>query len=276
MKMSTSVIRRGVSALAVATLAVVTSVALGAAALAGVLALTSGPAFAESAAAQIDFGTAGKKKETGWAGAVTFGYSQRSGNSENSSVSGEFTWSYQTAGAWLYDGRFFALGKTESNVTTDERYAASAAAKWFKSDVSYIVGRGIFRKDNFAGVRQEYLGTAGYGRILFETDRHNLTGEVGGGVRNSEQQDGSSETNPIGYGGLKYALKLSENANFGQLLTIESGSDNTVFTSLSELRAGILGAIAGKASFEIRRNSDVSPGTDKTDYFTVVGLEYSF
>ncbi len=250
--------------------------ALQAATVAGVVALTSGPALAESAAAQIDFGAAGKKEETGWAGAVSFGYSQRSGNSDNSSVSGEFTWSYQTAGAWLYDGRFFAMGKTENKVTTDERYAASAAAKWFMNDISYLVGRGVFRKDNFAGVRQEYLGTAGYGRILFETDRQHLTGEVGGGVRNSEQQDGSSDTNPIAYGGLKYGLKLSENADFGQLLTIESGSDNTVFSSLTELRAGILGAIAGKASFEIRRNSEVSPGTDKTDYFTVVGLEYSF
>jgi len=252
------------------------SVAVQVAAVAWVLALTSGPAHAESAAAQIDFGAAGKKEETGWACAVSFGYSQRSGNSENSSVSGEFTWSYQTAGAWLYDGRFFAMGKTESNVTTDERYAASAAAKWFMNDVSYVVGRGVFRKDNFAGVRQEYLGTAGYGRILFETDRQNLTAEAGGGVRNSEQQDGSSDTNPIAYGGLKYALKLSDNADFGQLVTVESGSDNTVLTSLTELRAGILGAIAGKASFEVRRNSSVSPGTDKTDYFTIVGLEYSF
>jgi putative salt-induced outer membrane protein YdiY len=59
-------------------------------------------------------------------------------------------------------------------------------------------------------------------------------------------------------------------------VTVESGSDNTVLTSLSELRAGILGDIAGKASFEIRRNSSVSPGTDKADYFTIVGLEYSF
>ncbi len=242
----------------------------------GVLALTSGPAFAESAAAEIDFGAAGMKEEAGWAGAVTFGYSQRSGNSENSSVSGEFTWSYQTKGQWLYDGRFFAMGKTESNVTTDERYAASAAAKWFINDVSYLVGRGVFRKDNFAGVKQEYLGTAGYGRILFETDRHNLTAEAGGGIRNSEQQDGSSDTNPIAYGGLKYALKLSENADFGQLVTMEYGSDNTVLSSLTELRAGILGAIAGKASFEIRRNSSVSADTDKTDYFTLVGLEYKF
>lgn len=246
------------------------------AAVAAALLLTSAPALAESAAAEMDFGTAGKKEEAGWAGAVSFGYSQRSGNSENSAISGEFTWSYQTKGQWLYDGRFFAMGKTDDNVTTDERYAASAAAKWFIDDVSYLVGRGVFRKDNFAGVRQEYLGTAGYGRILFETDRQHLTAEAGGGIRNSEQQDGSSDTKPIGYGGLKYALKLSETADFGQLVTIEYGSDNTVLSSLTELRAGLLGAIAGKATFEIRRNSDVSPDTDKTDYFTVVGLEYSF
>lgn len=252
------------------------SAALRAAAFA-VMACASGAALASgSAAAEMDFGAAGMKEEAGWAGAVSFGYSQRSGNSDNTSVSGEFNWSYQTRGQWLYDGRFFAMGKTENNVTTDERYAASAAAKWFMSDVSYLVGRGAFRKDNFAGVRREYLGTAGYGRILFETDRHNLTAEGGAGVRNSEQQDGSSDTNPIAYGGLKYALKLSDNASFGQLVTVESGSDNTVLTSLSELRAGILGDIAGKASFEIRRNSSVSPGTDKADYFTIVGLEYSF
>jgi len=265
--MSTTLIWRRPPALALAVRAVV---------VAGVLVVTSGPAFAESAAAQIDFGAAGKKEEAGWAGAVAFGYSQRSGNSENAAVSGEFNWSYQTQGQWLYDGRFFAMGKTESNVTTDERYEASAAAKWFINDVSYLAGRGVFRQDNFAGVRKEYLGTAGYGRILFETDRQNLTAEGGGGIRNSEQQDGSSDTNPIAYGGLKYALKLSENADFGQLVTMEYGSDNTVLSSLTELRAGILGAIAGKATFEIRRNSSVSADTDKTDYFTVVGLEYKF
>ncbi|MGB5209012.1 MAG: DUF481 domain-containing protein [Gammaproteobacteria bacterium] len=236
----------------------------------------SAPALAEGAGAELDFGSAGKKEEPGWAGNVAFGYSGRSGNSDNTSISGELNWSYQTVGDWLYDGRFFGLGKTEDSTTTDERYDANAAAKWFMSDIDYLVGRVSYRKDNFAGVRQQYMGTAGYGRVLFNTKRQNLTGEVGLGMRNTEDQDGSSDTNPVAVGGLKYGLKISENADFGQLLVVEYGTDNTVFRSLSELRASIIGALAGKASFEIIRNSSVSPDTDKADYYTIVGLEYSF
>ena len=86
----------------------------------------------------------------------------------------------------------------------------------------------------------------------------------------------TDESDTIYTGRLTYAWKLSDTASFGQSLLVESGDSNTFTESVTDLRARLIGGLALVASYTVRRNSDVLPGTEKTDTRTAISLEYAF
>jgi putative salt-induced outer membrane protein len=57
---------------------------------------------------------------------------------------------------------------------------------------------------------------------------------------------------------------------------VESGSENTFIESVSEVKATLIGELALVASYTIRRNTTVPAGSEKTDTFTALSLEYAF
>ena len=75
---------------------------------------------------------------------------------------------------------------------------------------------------------------------------------------------------------MDYTLVFSEMTGFTQDLVIESGSSNTSVESISALRARLFGAVALVFSYRVKHNSDVPVGTEDTDTFTAVSLEYAF
>jgi putative salt-induced outer membrane protein len=139
-----------------------------------------------------------------------------------------------------------------------------------------MFGRANWRKDRFSGYNTQMSQTAGYGRRLVDTGAHTLNVEVGAGARQSELQDGTSEDDLILRGGLDYKWVFSETADFSQVFVIEAGDINTYFESVSALRARLVGTLALVASYTIKNNSDVPIGTEKTDTFTALSLEYGF
>jgi putative salt-induced outer membrane protein len=111
---------------------------------------------------------------------------------------------------------------------------------------------------------------------LIDTEKHSLNGEIGFGARQSDLADGSSENETIITGGLYYKWALSENSEFTQDLLVEAGSENTYTVSKTAIAATLVGDLALVASYTIKNNSDVPLGTEKTDTFTALSLEYSF
>ena len=73
-----------------------------------------------------------------------------------------------------------------------------------------------------------------------------------------------------------YKWTISDTSSFSQLLSVSSGSSNTYTESITELSAGIIGSLSTVIVYTIRNNSDVSPGTEKTDTFASISLEYVF
>jgi putative salt-induced outer membrane protein len=76
--------------------------------------------------------------------------------------------------------------------------------------------------------------------------------------------------------GLAYTWQFSETAQFAQVIAVESGSDNTYLESVSAVKASLAQHLALVASYTIRNNSSVPVGTEKTDRFTALSLEYIF
>ena len=168
------------------------------------------------------------------------------------------------------------ISVSEEDNTTAEAYDAGWKSEYNFSETDFLFGRLDWRKDRFSGYDTQFSQTAGYGRRILETERHELNAEIGAGAKQSDLADGTTEEEFILRGGLNYRWMFSENAEFTQDLSVESGSDNTYLESISAVKANLIGEVSLVASFTVKNNSDVPAGNEKTDTFTAISLEYAF
>ena len=210
-----------------------------------------------------------------WEGKATLGYLATSGNSDSLSVNAGAEVGY-TAGRWHHVAEVSAIGAQQEEETTAEAYKAVWRSEYSFSETDYLYGRLRWQKDKFSGYDQQITESVGYGRRLLDNDRHTLNAEVGVGARQSDLRDGTSEEEVILRGALDYTWQFSETAEFGQDFSVESGSENTFIESVSEVKATLVGKLALVASYTIRRNTTVPAGSEKTDTFTALSLEYAF
>jgi putative salt-induced outer membrane protein len=215
-------------------------------------------------------------EETGpWFGHVKFGYLATSGNTENSNMNSSFQLGY-TAGKWVHTFDTFAINASENEATTAESYELGWKSERNLSDVDFLFGRLNWRKDRFSGYPEQFSQSVGYGRRLIDKAPHTLNAEIGIGARQAERIDGVQENDGILRAGLDYKWQFSETAAFTQDFVVEAGQNNTYLESISAITARLIGDLALVASYTIKNNSDVLPGTESTDTYSAVALEYAF
>lgn len=210
-----------------------------------------------------------------WSGSVKLGYLATSGNTESSSLNFGFQVGY-TLEQWLHELTAAAIQSSESGATTAEAYDLGWNSRRSITDQDFVFGRLDWRKDRFSSIEEQFSQTVGYGRRLLDKEAHKLDGELGVGARQSDLIDGTDESETIFTGRLTYDWTISETSSFGQAFLVESGSSNTFSESVTRLNTRIAGGLALVASYTVRHNSDVLPGTESTDTFTALSLEYGF
>lgn len=219
------------------------------------------------------------EEETGpegpWSGLARLGYLGTSGNTDTTNMSGAFEVKYALE-KWTHELKAAAIKASEDNDTTAEAFTAGWKSERVLTDINFLFGRLDWRKDRFSGYDTQFSQTVGYGHRLIDTDKHSLNGELGFGARQSDLADGTSESETILTGGLYYKWALSENSEFTQDLLVEAGDKNTYTMSRTAISATLVGDLALVASYTIKNNSDVPLGTEKTDTFTALSLEYGF
>lgn len=218
---------------------------------------------------------AAAEEQDHWSGKAAFGYLATSGNTENSNLNASFKIAY-SAGLWRHELEALAIQATESAATTAEAYELGWKSERNLSEKDFLFGRVSWRSDRFSGYDTQLSESVGYGRRLIDRTAHKLNAEIGAGARQSELRDGSQEDEFIVRGGLSYIWQISETAQFNQDLVAESGQENTYLESVTALKAKLIGDLALVASFTVKNNSSVPAGTEKTDTYTAVSLEYSF
>lgn len=216
-------------------------------------------------------------KEGPWSGNASLGYLATSGNTENQSFNGGFEVGY-TSGKWFHRLGGKAVKNSQDKETTAEAYEMGWKSEYSFTENSYLFGRVDWRKDRFSGYEQQISESLGYGRRLIDSEAHTLNAEIGVGARQQTLRDAASteEDDVILRGAMDYTWRFSETGQFMQQLAVESGSSNTYFESVSEVKAALIGQLALVASYTIKSNSDVPVGTEKTDTFTALSLEYAW
>ncbi|MEL7023164.1 MAG: DUF481 domain-containing protein [Pseudomonadota bacterium] len=208
-------------------------------------------------------------------GKVSFGFLGTSGNAESSSINAGSTLNW-TLDRWTHSLELQALGSQDDVDTTAEAYLAGWKSDWAINDKSYVFGLLRYEKDKFSGYDQQLTQALGYGRNLIDTERTTWDVELGVGARQSDLRDNTTEDETIARFGTDYVYRFNESNEFNANFSVESGEFNTLARTLLAFKARLVGDLALVASYRVRYNSDVPVGTEETDTFTAISLEYAF
>lgn len=213
--------------------------------------------------------------EEGFSGRVALGYLATSGNSESDSLNTNFGlwWNYDP---WSHSLLGRAIQSNASGISTAKAYGLAWKSNYAVNETDYIFGLVAWDKDKFSAYDQQIREAIGYGRRFVNSERHILNGEAGVGARQADLRTGVSQDEAIIHLGGDYRWVISDTSEFSQTLSIDSGSDNTYLEATSALSATVRENLALVISYTIKNNSDVLPGTEKTDTFTAISLEYTF
>jgi putative salt-induced outer membrane protein len=245
------------------------SVALGAA-----LCLVGAPALAE------------------WTGRGELGASLASGNSENESVNAAFEVS-NAYDQWTHTLGFAGNYGSDGNDTTAQRWELRGQSDYKFTDRAYAFGAGRYEDDKFSAYDYQSSLAVGLGYRLIDEERTKLWVQGGPGYRFAERRGecldvnppdnaydcnkygpGESENSLIFRGDLGFDYQFTDTTKLVERFLVETGSDNTYLQNDLGVEVTITGAFALRVGFQVRYNTDVAPGIDKTDTLTTVGLIY--
>ena len=209
-----------------------------------------------------------------WTAKGELGGSFASGNSENEAVNAalEMKGSYDN---WAHTLGFAGNYGSDGSVTTAQRWEVRGQTQYEFTERAYAFGAARYEDDRFSAYDFQATLSGGLGYKIIDNDRTKFWVQGGPGYRYAEFNDtGESEDGLIFRGDLGFDHQLTETTKIVERFLIETGSENTYLQNDIGLEVAINGALALRVGYQVRHNTDVLPGTEKTDTLTTIGLIY--
>lgn len=209
-----------------------------------------------------------------------FGFISTSGNTETTSIKAKLS-AHQELEMWSNDFKLEGLYKkdevSEVSQTTAQKYFLSGQGNYKLTNPDHrIFGFASYEDDRFSSFDYQSTVAAGWSQKVWQDDTSKLNYSIGPGYSFAKRQTGENENGAIVRASMNYQLKISETAQFKQLVSTEVGSDNTKSKSESSVSAKISDGFSLKVSLVLDHNSDVPDGKENLDTQTAVTLVYTF
>jgi putative salt-induced outer membrane protein YdiY len=209
-----------------------------------------------------------------------FGFISTSGNTETTSIKAKLS-AHQELEMWSNDFKLEGLYKkdevSEVSQTTAQKYFLSGQGNYKLTNPDHrIFGFASYEDDRFSSFDYQSTIAAGWSQKVWQDDASKLNYSIGPGYSFAKRENGESENGAIVRASVNYQLKISETAQFKQLVSTEVGSDNTKSKSESSVSAKISDGFSLKVSLVLDHNSDVPDGKENLDTQTAVTLVYTF
>jgi len=209
-----------------------------------------------------------------WTGKGEIGGSFASGNSENEAVNAALQVK-NTLEKWTHTLGFAGNYGNDGTDTTAQRWELHGQSDYKFTDRAYAFGAGRYEDDRFSAYDYQASLAAGLGYKIIDSERTKFWVQGGPGYRFAELRDtGESEDGLIFRGDLGFDHQLTETTKIVERFLIETGSDNTYLQNDLGLEVAINGALALRLGYQVRHNTEVPAGTEKTDTLATVGLIY--
>ena len=238
--------------------------------VAGSLFLTAASAFAQDEEAVV---------ELGWSGTGEFGFVSTTGNTETVALNAKLNFILQQE-QWRHRFSGTALSTSEDGIQDNERYTMEVQSDRILSEKSWLFGAFRWDADKFGSYDPQMSLTAGYGRQLMKSEKHELKGEIGAGYKELEETvSGDTSSEAIARFLLDDSWQVFKTTLWTNRLLVEAGSSNTFTQFNTGLAVSMTERFALKLGFEVRNNSDVPQGiedSENTDTITSANLVYNF
>jgi len=212
-----------------------------------------------------------------WEGTGEFGFVNTTGNTESVAMNAKLNF-VRTGKKWRHRFSGTALLTSEDGTTDNERYTVEVQSDRKLSEKSWLFGSFRWDADKFGSYDPQQSLTAGYGRELMKSEKHELKGEIGAGYRRLEEREtGVSSSEAIVRFLLDDTWQVFKTTVWDNRLLIESGSSNTFTQFNTGLAVSMTDRLAVKLGFEVRNNTNVPPGdSESTDTITSANIVYNF
>ena len=211
-----------------------------------------------------------------WSGSGQLGFTMTSGNSDTETLSAGLSLKRETE-KWLSEGNLQILRATDDDETTAERYTLTTKTgyKWDENDYVYYSTR--YDNDNFSGFDYTITSGIGWGHKFHDEETRKLITEIGVGYKTEALDiDRSENSGAALLGKLDFMRQITETVKFEDVLVVEVTDDNTFVQNDAGFSFKVTDATAVKLAYQIRHNTDVPVGTDKTDSLFSANLVYDF
>lgn len=211
----------------------------------------------------------------GWSGDVAFGYTRKSGNTRSSAAALDVN-AVLDRGAWRHTANLEYDFESQNRSTTEEDAYLSWKSDYRISEWEYFYGFASVKDDRFSGIDEEYLLSAGYGRVLISSPLRRLEVEAGPGVRKTNPTRGETRTEGVARLAQLFTWKLSETADFKQDLSVETGGGNTTTKFSAALEARVVENIGLRLAYHAEHVHRVPADRHRTDTKVVASIVYRF
>lgn len=211
-----------------------------------------------------------------WNGEGDLGFSQVSGNSESETLTAALKLGYDTEAKWKHLLELNAFNSSQDGERSAESYGLTFNSDYAVSENTYAFGNLRYVTDKFSGYDSQTALTAGIGRNFIDDGVTLFTGKLGAGYRMSDLNTGESEDEAIGTAEVTYNRVLTPTTNFESQVLTEAGSENTYVEGSAAVKVSMTDSLALRVAYTAKHNTEVPEGTEKTDHFTSVSVNYTF
>jgi putative salt-induced outer membrane protein len=211
-----------------------------------------------------------------WKGEGELGFTNTSGNTNSDTLNAKLSISKEY-GKWLHKASLETLKASTNNIDSADRLVFTEKSEYTIAEKTYVFVGLRHEDDVFSGFDYQQSISFGAGRQFIKNKEHTLDASLGLGYRRlKEAVTAIEQEESTIIADTSYQYVISEHAVFTESLIIESGDSNTHSASETALKMKVVGSLAAKISYLIKKNSDVPAGTEKKDKITSVTLVYSF
>ena len=210
-----------------------------------------------------------------WTPSGEHGLVATSGTSDTLNVNGKLALHGEDA-TWLHDYAALALRNETNDQATANRFEFGGRTGYRFSERSYLLGALRYENDDFSPYQSQTVASVGFGWFARKDDRTTWLFEAGPGFRWADlASSGETQNDAVLRARMDFKHALTASTTLIDTLGVEAGSDNTFVQNDVGVQVAINSTLALKAGFQVRHNTDVAHGVDKTDTLMLVNLVWS-
>jgi len=161
--------------------------------------------------------------------------------------------------------------------TSADRWELRAESDYKPTRRTFLFGSMRYENDRFTDYAYQGTAAIGYGYHFIATEAIKLDGKIGAGIRRTELRVTSdTEADDIVRGSLDFEHKLTNTTLMFNRFLVEHGPANTFMQNLLGIEVKMTEALGLGLTYEVRRNTEVLPGTRNSDQVITAGLVVGF